>query len=359
MSFIDKAKEAFEDAKEALSDSLVKAKDAIGDNIGKVTNVSSDGIDVLSGISLSNVDKVESAINTAGGFIDEQTGGKFDSKHARGMFAMDFPWAEIYPYLVHNKTVVRGILGPVVATQGSGPYAEEAFDQFLANCGIKVRFLLGDEPPDVVVLGTHDWSEDDVHDLLVNCSGDIRVYSQEMVVASMAVGADIFDFDVEGETIRDFIVGHPALEYFHQVEFMVPGLAEDDEDEERIQIYQEPVETLPIDVDGSLLPAQGILREMGYRAGKSGLLPHQRREILRRTFEVQLVSTSAEATDYIAEWGDRCSQARFLKMDRVLGGLAANAEKKTKLDMSEAIADWKQDQAWLRKNYKQWLHHSH
>ena len=35
MSFIDKAKEAFEDAKEALSDSLVKAKDAIGDNIGK------------------------------------------------------------------------------------------------------------------------------------------------------------------------------------------------------------------------------------------------------------------------------------------------------------------------------------
>ncbi len=78
---------------------------------------------------------------------------------------------------------------------------------------------------------------------------------------------------------------------------------------------------LYIDGDGSLLPAQGILKEMGYRVGKSGLLSHQRRENLRRTFEVQLVSTSGEATDYIAEWGGRCSQARYEKMNRVLGGL--------------------------------------
>jgi hypothetical protein len=118
-------------------------------------------------------------------------------------------------------------------------------------------------------------------------------------------------------------------------------------------------EFLSIDGDGSLLPAQGILKEMGYRAGKSGLPPHERREILRRTFEVQLVSNSGEATDYIAEWGGRCSQARFEKMDRVLGGLAANAEKIRKNDMSEAIADWTADQGWLAANYRQWMHHDH
>src|SRR3954468_6429295 len=90
----------------------------------------------------------------------------------------------------------------------------------------------------------------------------------------------------------------------------------------------EPVETLVIDGDGSLLPAHGILKEMGYRVGKSGLLPNERREILRRTFRVQLASPSGAASDYIAEWGGRCSQARFEKMDRVLGGLAANAARK-------------------------------
>ena len=63
---------------------------------------------------------------------------------------------------------------------------------------------------------------------------------------------------------------------------------------------------------------------------------------------MQLVSTSAEATDYIAEWvtgAAKPGSSRWTGSRR----LAANAEKKTKLDMSEAIADWKQDQAWLRK----------
>jgi hypothetical protein len=46
-------------------------------------------------------------------------------------------------------------------------------------------------------------------------------------------------------------------------------------------------------------------------------------------------------------------------MDNVLGGLAANAERKTKVDMSEAIHNWKQDQSWLRQNYQEWMDHTH
>jgi hypothetical protein len=47
----------------------------------------------------------------------------------------------------------------------------------------------------------------------------------------------------------------------------------------------EPVETLLIAGDGSLLPAHGILRDMGYHVGKKGLFPNERREILRRNFQ--------------------------------------------------------------------------
>ncbi len=119
----------------------------------------------------------------------------------------------------------------------------------------------------------------------------------------------------------------------------------------------EPVETLYVQYDdGAPLPAQGILKDMGYRVGKNGLLLHERREILRRTFRVYLDSNSDW---YVQQWGPRCSQARFNKMDRVLGGLAANAEKIRKNDMSEAIRNWREDQAWLRQTYTQWMHHGH
>ncbi len=54
------------------------------------------------------------------------------------MLSGDFPWQLVLPYLSANKTICRGILGSVVATQGSGPYSEEEFDEFLIDCGIRL-----------------------------------------------------------------------------------------------------------------------------------------------------------------------------------------------------------------------------
>jgi hypothetical protein len=120
------------------------------------------------------------------------------------------------------------------------------------------------------------------------------------------------------------------------------------------------LETLRIDFDPeNPLPAVGVLKEMGYRVGKSGLLPRERREILWRTFRVHLVFGPDCPSDYIREWGGRCSPARLEKMHRVLGGLVANAKRKTKVDMSEAIRDWNEDQVWLRNIAAEWLTHTH
>ena len=125
-------------------------------------------------------------------------------------------------------------------------------------------------------------------------------------------------------------------------------------------VHDQPIETLDVTYEeGTPLPAQGILKDMGYRVGKNGLSLAQRRQILHRTFQVQLVAPLTMPTDYIAEWGDRCSYARFTKMDKVLGGLAAKAERKTKNDMSEAIRNWREDQAWLRQTYRDWMDHNH
>jgi hypothetical protein len=89
---------------------------------------------------------------------------------------------------------------------------------------------------------------------------------------------------------------------------------------------------------------------MGYHVGRNGLPAAERRQILSQVFEVELVSTSPETEDYIREWGEPHSRYRVGKMTRCLGGFIKLAERRTTADMSESIADWESDLAWLNSN---------
>ena len=115
------------------------------------------------------------------------------------------------------------------------------------------------------------------------------------------------------------------------------------------------IETLRIASAPGTLPSPGVLGDMGYRVGKRGLFPHQRREVLQRVFGVHLVATSPWNEEYIREWGQRCTEARWNKMRRALYGLNATAEMRRSADMSEAIADRNQDLEWLTDDYGKWL----
>lgn len=87
---------------------------------------------------------------------------------------------------------------------------------------------------------------------------------------------------------------------------------------------------------------------MGYRVGKTnGLASNDRRQILQRIYNAELVATSRETEAYIREWGAPGSVMRCRKMARCLSGFAAGARRKTSADMSEAIADWESDLQWL------------
>ena len=117
------------------------------------------------------------------------------------------------------------------------------------------------------------------------------------------------------------------------------------------QTGRETVQQLVVQFGAVPWPVSGVLSEMGYRVGRSGLAAAERREILRKVFEVELVATSPETENYIREWGTPHSRTRLRKMARCLGGFIEMAERKTKADMSEAIADWKSDLEWLRATY--------
>lgn len=98
-------------------------------------------------------------------------------------------------------------------------------------------------------------------------------------------------------------------------------------------------------------PDPGVLRQMGYRVGRSGLGPSRRRSILEKVYEAKLVATSTETVDYISEWGGPSTRARARKMERALAGFISNAMRKD-ADMSEAIDDWESDLTWLRNRYQ-------
>lgn len=263
------------------------------------------------------------------------------------MSSTGFPWEHILPHLAQNKTICRGILGPVVATQGDGPYDEAEFDDFLSACGIQVRFVIdGVEPPSVAIFGREEWLEEDVDTLWEQTSGqNTQVYSQELVIASIAIGSSIFDHH-DGEIV-DLIEGHSALERYY---LYVPEPASVSYPNPASAVPDSSHPTLLVSFDTGAWPASGVLSEMGYRVGKNGLIATARHKILEDVLTVELVAASAAANAYVREWGPPASRSRLQKMVNSIAAFARNARRRS-ADYSEAIADWESDLQWLQVTY--------
>lgn len=112
-----------------------------------------------------------------------------------------------------------------------------------------------------------------------------------------------------------------------------------------------PFYQLVVDFDTGAWPTSGVLRQMGYNVGKQGLRPVERRKILRQVLHVELVAGSADARNYVHEWGPPASHQRLTKMCNSLAAFSRNAQRQD-ADYSEAIADWDEDLAWLTATYE-------
>lgn len=97
--------------------------------------------------------------------------------------------------------------------------------------------------------------------------------------------------------------------------------------------------------------SSGVLSELGYKVGRSGLDAADRHRILRTTLNVTLVAMSREVDAYIQDWGRPNSRHRAAKIERCLKAFAENARRRT-ADMSEAITDWEEDLDWFRRECK-------
>src|SRR5579859_6691420 len=125
------------------------------------------------------------------------------------------PWDTLLTYLSRNAAMCRAILGQEVITMGSGPCEEGKFDNFLRECRVEVYSpLVGGR--EVLVIGQENWDPQDLDETIEARAGQrLRVYSQEMVLASLAFARDVFDL-LDHEDLIAFADGHPALTYLMQ-----------------------------------------------------------------------------------------------------------------------------------------------
>lgn len=101
-----------------------------------------------------------------------------------------------------------------VSTQGSGPYSEISFDQFLESEGIQASAISQDF--EILVVGSDNYSEDEIDWLIEERGGkSLKVYSQEMMAAWLSSGRDPFGNE---EIMREFLDGHPALEWLNELD---------------------------------------------------------------------------------------------------------------------------------------------
>lgn len=94
---------------------------------------------------------------------------------------------------------------------------------------------------------------------------------------------------------------------------------------------------------------ESFLKRMGYRAGASGLPPSERREILRRAFELPLPPDMPP--DYARECGQHNSTVRLQRIVHHIRGRISMAERR-QANMSHAIHDWESDIRWMAAQYE-------
>jgi len=249
-------------------------------------------------------------------------------------------WAGVIIDNIELRAVFcRGLLGPDVMTTGSGPVEESRFDAALNRCGIDVYGLQHTES-DAVVIGWNGWDAAELEATIeARVGGELRVYSQEMVLTSLALGVDVFEV-FDQETLAMLGDGHPALEYLaDRCDFDWPTTE-----------VIERRDRLTVDFSGGEWPETGVLRQLGYVVGRKGLPGAKRQQVLDRVYAVALHPASEAEVGYIAQWGEPRTWQRLEKMANCLATFAQSRKRDTR-DYSEAIADWEADLDYLRGRY--------
>lgn len=214
-----------------------------------------------------------------------------------------------------------------LSSTGSDPFSIDDVGALLQSVNMPIYEL--EQHTDVLIIGRSGWREAELNRLLDQRIGKkLKVYSQEMFLVHWASTCDPFE---DEDVVRDFGIGHPALEFLTS------------------RWYAWPSTDVSLDSGGGLQfdsPEVGVLRSMGYRVGKSGCPADQRLKILAQAFTSHLPFVDSNA--YMRKWGKPKSIERLKKLADSIASFCCNQQR---LGNVEAAADYEHDLDWLERNF--------
>jgi hypothetical protein len=253
-----------------------------------------------------------------------------------GLFA---PGVFVEHMAAHDGGVCKRLLGSKVIVVGSTPLDEQVLRSALKACAIEV-WPIEAPVPDVLILGHEGWLREDLEAAVMRHNyGRLRVYSHEMLLASLITGVDVF-LTRSTDELETFAQGHPGLEYLADgMGFAWPTT----------EVTISEVVRIVADLGDS--PDLGVLKHLGYKVGKyGGTNTAERRKTLDKVFWARLVPSPGNAA-YVSEWGSPGSGTRLHKMANCLASFARTAKHRRAGDLSVAIREWEDDLDYLYRTY--------
>jgi hypothetical protein len=98
------------------------------------------------------------------------------------------------------------------------------------------------------------------------------------------------------------------------------------------------------------VPETGLLKRIGYSVGKTGASESQRREALKKAYEVSVEQYSEEYSEkYLSEWGEPETSNRLRKIAESVAAFCRSHRGQP--GRETAIGHWESDLEWLRNQY--------
>ena len=232
----------------------------------------------------------------------------------------------------------------LLATIGSDPFPYRSFDNHLVSRGFELIWPgngAENELVEVMIVGRDGWTEEQLEKQLAAREGhELKVYSQEMFLMSLAVGRDILS-ELAPADLKVIARDHPALGFLAEGELEWPNR----------MVPMLPKEFRPFDADGRAEASP--LHVMGYAVGKTHGRPGaERRRLLSHAFEGEI--PWVESKQYMDDWGGPRTRRRLWRVANHLAWLARSWRRMPSHHV--AVKDWVADLAHLkREHYRPWM----
>jgi hypothetical protein len=231
---------------------------------------------------------------------------------------------------------------PYISVIGDEPLNKGEFDAWLRKKGF--RPVKAEDPKASLLLLGRTANEFEIEGHLMEKIGEeIRVFSQELLIASLIAGMDPFSQSkaFQNKALKPFAEGHPGLTYLRALHLPWPSL-DISENFELVYTYDDSVTETP-------------LHAVGYRVGvTAGLSTVKRHELLRDVFNGlydEHPNWHVESDEYMSTWGQPRTRRRLCRMAYHIASQIAN--KKRRKNHERAVDEWRNDLDWIRKNLYQ------